>query len=425
MAAGSTGAPTGGAALKTRRRKMAKVKRRREPEERTAVRRRGSANENLKRALAECRHGLQEALEQQTATAEVLRVISSSSGELQPVFKAMLANATKLCQASYGAMWLREGDAFRGAAFHGDLPAAYIEQFGALFKPSAEEALARVARTRKPVHVADVRKYRAYLDRSPLAVAGVEVAGIRTLVVVPMLRQNELVGAIAVYRRETRRFSDQQIALLAHFAGQAVIAIENTRLLNELRESLDQQTATADVLETISRSPGELAPMFEAMLAHAMRICEAKFGHLLLYDGEGFHGAYLHNVPAAYRALWEHGPLKPGPKTGLHRLVETKQVFQIADLAADSAYAERDPLRVATVEIAGARTFLGVPMLKESEFVGAIVVYRQEVRAFTDKQIELLSNFAAQAVMPSRIRGCSASCANHWRSRRRPPMCSR
>ena len=552
---------------------MAKVKRRKEPKERTAVRRR-SGNENLKRALAE-------ALERQTATAEVLRVISSSSGELQPVFKAMLANATRLCQASYGAMWLREGDAFRAAAFHGDLPAAYTEQFGALFKPSAQEALARVARTRKPVHVGDIRKYRAYLERTPLAVAGVEVAGIRTLVVVPMLRQNELVGAIAVYRRETRQFSDQQIALLAHFASQAVIAIENTRLLNELRqrtadlsealeqqtatsevlrvissspgeltpvfeailenatrlceakfgtlylrdgdgfravamhnappayaqaragvvhphrdssvwraantkqvvqvvdvtrlpgyiagdpflvtavaqggyrtvlsvpmlkedaligviciyrqvvrqyakkqialmtsfaaqaviaientrllnelrESLDQQTATAEVLTTISRSPGELAPMFEIMLANAMRICEAKFGHVLLYDGEGFHGAYLHNVPAAYRALWEHGPLKPGPKTGLRRLVETKQVFQIADLTADSAYAERDPLRVATVEIAGARTFLGVPMLKESQLVGAIVVYRQEVRAFTDKQIELLSNFAAQAVI--------------------------
>jgi two-component system, NtrC family, sensor kinase len=383
--------------LKTRRRKLAKVKRRREPKERAAVRR--SANENLKRALAECRGGLQEALEQQTATAEVLRVISSSSGELQPVFRTMLANATRLCQASYGAMWLREGDAFRGAAFHGDLPAAYTEQFGALFRPSAQEALARVARTRKPVHVGDVRKYRAYLDRTPLAVAGVEVAGIRTLVVVPMLRHNELVGAIAVYRRETRAFSDQQIALLAHFAGQAVIAVENARLLNELRESLDQQTATAEVLKTISRSPGELAPMFEVMLANAMRICEAKFGHLLLYDGEGFHGAYLHNVPATYRALWEHGPLKPGPKTGLRRLVETKQVFQIADLTADSAYAERDPLRVATVEIAGARTFLGVPMLKESQLVGAIVVYRQEVRAFTDKQIELLSNFAAQAVI--------------------------
>src|SRR6516164_9384095 len=281
MAAGRTGAPTPGPALKARRRKMAKVKRRKEPKERTAVRRR-SGNENLKRALAE-------ALERQTATAEVLRVISSSSGELQPVFKAMLANATRLCQASYGAMWLREGDTFRAAAFHGDLPAAYTEQFGALFKPSAQEALARVARTRKPVHVGDIRKYRAYLERTPLAVAGVEVAGIRTLVVVPMLRQNELVGAIAVYRRETRQFSDQQNALLAHFASQAVIAIENTRLLNELRqrtadlsEALEQQTATSEVLRVISSSPGELTPVFEAILENATRLCEAKFGTLYL-----------------------------------------------------------------------------------------------------------------------------------------------
>jgi GAF domain-containing protein len=167
----------------------------------------------------------------------------------------------------------------------------------------------------------------------------------------------------------------------------------------QLAEALEQQTATSEVLRVISSSPGEPQPVFEAMLANAMRICQAKFGHLLLYDSEGFHGAYLHNVPPAYRALWERGPLKPGPKTGLHRLAETKQVFQIADLATDSAYAERDPLRVATVELAGARSFLGVPMLKESQLVGAIVIYRQEVRPFTSKQIELLQNFAAQAVI--------------------------
>src|SRR6516164_217634 len=307
MAAGRTGAPTPGPALKARRRKMAKVKRRKEPKERTAVRRR-SGNENLKRALAE-------ALERQTATAEVLRVISSSSGELQPVFKAMLANATRLCQASYGAMWLREGDAFRAAAFHGDLPAAYTEQFGALFRPSAQEALARVARTRKPVHVGDVRKYRAYLDRSPLAVAGVEVAGIRTLVVVPMLKGNELVGAIAVYRREIRAFSDQQIALLAQFASQAVIAIENTRLLNELRESLAQQTATADVLKAISRSTFDLQTVLDTLVETAARLCEARRGVILRRDGNSYYGAAFYNATSELIDFIKSHPITPGRHT--------------------------------------------------------------------------------------------------------------
>jgi GAF domain-containing protein len=185
-----------------------------------------------------------------------------------------------------------------------------------------------------------------------------------------------------------------------------VIAIENARLFEaeqqrtrELSESLEQQTATSEVLRIISASPGELEPVFQAMLTNAMRICEAKFGHLLLYDGESFHPAHLGDVPAAYREIWERGPLSPNPKTAIGRIVETKQVVQIPDIKADPAYAEGEPLRVATVEIAGARTLLGVPMFKESQLVGAIIIYRQEVRPFTDKQIELVKNFAAQAVI--------------------------
>jgi GAF domain-containing protein len=345
---------------------------------------------------------LRESLQQQTATADVLKVISSSPGELKPVFDAMLANATRICDASYDAMWLRDGNEFRNAAFHGPLPPAYTEQWqsGMAFDPGPHSPLTRISQSRKPFQVADMREDRAYRDGHLLAVASVDVAGIRTLACVPMLKDDELVGVIVIYRKEVRLFTDKQIELLTNFAAQAVIAIENTRLLSELRESLDRQTATAEVLKVISSSPGDMKPVFEAILANALRICEAKFGHLLLYDGERFHATNLHDVPSSYREFWQqHGPIKPSPNTGLARLASTKQVVHIPDLKVDSAYVEREPLRVITVEQAGARSLVAVPMLKENKLIGAIVIYRQELRPFTDKQIELVKNFAAQAVI--------------------------
>src|SRR5262249_47989955 len=220
-------------------------------------------------------------------------------------------------------------------------------------------------------------------------------AGGRTLLIVPMLKESELIGAIGIYRQEVRPFSDKQIELVTNFAAQAVIAIENARLLNELRESLQQQTATSEVLLVISSSPGELEPVFEAMLDNAVRLCEAKYGLLLLYDGKQFRAAALHDLPPAYADAVRAQPVaEPRPDDGLLTLIDTKQVVQIADAAIEPAYAGH---RLST--LGGVRTLLVVPMLKEDKLVGAMGIYRQEVRPFTEKQIELVKNFAAQAVV--------------------------
>jgi GAF domain-containing protein len=265
--------------------------------------------------------------------------------------------------------------------------------------PEGGIPLDRLLHTKKVIHTVDAA---AEQHQPPSAKLG----GARSHITVPMLKENGLIGAITVYRQEVCPFTDKQIELVQNFAAQAVIAIENTRLLNELRqrtsdlsESLEQQTATSEVLRVISGSPGELEPVFQAMLANALRICGAKFGHLILYDGECFHVGALHDVPPAYAEVWQRGPVRAGAKTGLGRMLATKAVVHVADLKAEEAYTEGDPLRVATVNLAGARSYLGVPMLKEGELVGAITIYRQEVHPFTDKQIKLLQNFAAQAVI--------------------------
>ena len=236
----------------------------------------------------------------------------------------------------------------------------------------------------------------------------VDLAGVRTLLAVPMLRDDELIGIIAIYRAEVCPFTDKQIALVQNFAAQAVIAIENARLLNELRqrtddltESLEQQTATADVLRVISSSPGELEPVFRPMLEKAVRLCDATFGFLHLYeDGKFITAATRYNPPPAFAEdVVKRGQLHPGPLHPLVRMSETKQLLHIYDYAEDPAYKQGDPMAVRLVELAGARTLIEVPMLKEGELIGAIAIYRQEVRPFTDKQIALVQNFAAQAVI--------------------------
>ena len=346
---------------------------------------------------------LSEALEQQTATSEVLRVISSSPGALDPVFHTILENATRICEAKFGHLYRWDGSAFQLAAMLNTPPALAEERKRSPLRPSPNEALGRMMGTKTVVHIADAAAEQGYIDKSdPGVVTAVELGGIRTLVAIPMLKENELIGALTIYRQEVRPFSDKQIDLVTNFAAQAVIAIENTRLLNELRqrtddltESLEQQTATSEVLQVISASPGALEPVFNAMLENATRICGAQLGTLELTEDDGFRMVASHGVPSAYIAFRNREQvLRPPPEHPLARVAATKQVFQVADFRASPQSA-----RGQLAELAGARTLLSVPMLKENELIGAFTIYRQEVQPFTGKQIELLTSFAAQAVI--------------------------
>jgi transcriptional regulator with GAF, ATPase, and Fis domain len=261
---------------------------------------------DAEKKLAKARRELREAVEQQAATAEVLRIIASSTGDLASVFQVILENAVRILEASFGILFRREGDLMRAVAGVG-LPPKFREfhaQRGP-FRPLRD--LARVLRTKKPIQKADAA------TEMPEAPA-VKFGGARTHIVVPLLKADEVVGAIIIYRQEVRPFTDKQIELVQNFAAQAVIAIENTRLLNELRESLQQQTATADVLQVISSSPGELGPVFEAMLQNATRLCEASCGTLALYDGDAFRIVALHGAPSAFSEQRHRQPvIRPDP----------------------------------------------------------------------------------------------------------------
>ena len=263
---------------------------------------------------------LEEAREQQAATSEVLRVIASSPTDLKPVFEMILANATRLCEARFGVLYRAEGETLRAVAMH-RAPKAFVEERrrNPVIRPSPEAMLGRLMLTRRPVQIADVRQESGYSDE-PSGFTGAKIAqlaGARTVVAVPLLKDIKLVGVIVVFRQEVRPFTDRQVELVESFAHQAVIAIENTRLLNELRESLQQQTATADVLKVISSSPGALEPVFKAMLANATRICEAKFGTLYLSEGDGFRAVAMHNAPPAYAEARRRALIHPHPDTGL------------------------------------------------------------------------------------------------------------
>src|SRR5262249_40417213 len=275
--------------------------------------------------------------------------------------------------------------------FH-NAPPAYVEyRKRGPIRPSPGNALGRLCSTKQVVHIADVTAEPAYAERDLVRVATAELAGARTVIAVPMLKEGELIGAIGIYRQEVRPFTDKQIELVKNFAAQAVIAIENTRLLKELRESLQQQTATAEVLKVISSSPGALTPVFDAMLQNAVSICEAKFGTMFRFDGDVAYVVAMLNLPPALdEYLRQRGRRQPGPGSDLEKILKLKQVIHTIDSLETPHPSAR---------LAEARTCITVPMLKDDELIGAIAIYRQEVRPFTDKQIELVTSFARQAVI--------------------------
>ena len=341
---------------------------------------------------------LRETLDRQMATSEVLGVISSSPGELQPVFDAMLQNATRICEATLGSLFLYKGDAFRAVAVHGDSYYADwsrrepdLNMHTDLHKGTPLE---RLTHSKKFLHIHDLRADESYLSGNPRIKALAELAGARTHLVVPMLKDDELVGAIVIYRQDVRPFGDKQIELVQNFAAQAVIAIENTRLLSELRESLQQQTATADVLKVISRSTFDLQTVLETLTESAARLCEADMAAITRQDDTFYYYATTYGYPPELDDYFKNIAHEPGQGSVIGRTILHRKTTHVPDVLADAEYTMAE-----TAQKADLRTALGVPLLREGNPIGVILVGRHAVQPFTDRQIDLVETFADQAVI--------------------------
>ena len=353
-------------------------------------------NVRLFEAEQERTRELTESLEQQTATSEVLQVISSSPGDLEPVFRTMVEKAVGICDASFGNIYRWDGDALRIVTSF-NTPAAFVEQRRqAPFRPSPINPVGQMVASKETVHVHNAAASEAYRTGDPVAVASVEIIGLRTFLAVPMLKDNELVGAFTLGRQEIRDFSERQIALVTSFASQAVIAIENARLLSELRQSLEQQTATSEVLGVISRSKFDLQPVLQSVVDTAARLCRAEQAGIYRLQDGNYRGvaASGHGIVPAYYEIEQRELISPGPGTVVGRAAMNRDVVQIMDAWTDPLYEKKKD-----AELGGVRSMIGVPLMHDGRPIGVIALARTRVEPFVEREIELVKNFADQAVI--------------------------